>query len=639
MALASAFLFVILTMSLVFVGSAGAHVRSSAWPSASARLSAGRHDKRRALEAGSRRWMTQAGAPRDNAAGASQIVRAPSPLGTLTAGASAATAASGQISGLVTAEATHAPIEGIEVCAFGPFEELGEFVFRCTNTEADGKYTLSALPPDEYTVEFRSPENSGLNYAPQFYEKAPRFAEADVLTLGEGDTLSEINAALLEGGRITGTVTSAATTKPVGNIEVCAFSAQLETEACATTNASGAYEIAGLAEGSYDVLFTEGFEEDRNYAPQYYEDKSSLAEAEAVSVFTGATKAGIDAALVEGGRITGTVTSASTQAPLEGIAVCAENEAAFRCAVTQANGRYEITALEPGKYIVDFSSFTGEYVEQYYDDASSPADATKLSVEGGRASEANAALELAPPQELSRPTITGSDVEGQTLKVGHAGWTGDPSSYRDEWFGCKPGAELCYRLAEGESYTLNGAAVGQELFVRETAFNTAGASAYAFSKLTSVVTAAPPQAEPTAPVLPQVQVLGSTTSLASAAQLESLLEKLLSPTGKNATIGALLKHGRYTLSFDSLSAGQLTISWYLVPKGAHLARAKPTLVARGHTSLTAPGAAKLSIQLTAAGRALLEHARQLKLTAKGSMAPVGRATISATRSFVLKRQG
>lgn len=430
----------------------------------------------------------------------------------------------------------------------------------------------------------------------------------------------------------------------MGNIEVCAFSGSLETEACATTNASGAYEIAGLAEGSYDVRFTEGFEEDRNYAPQYYRDKPSLKEAEAVSVSTGATEARIDAALVEGGRITGTVTSASTQAPLEGIAVCAESEVAFRCATTEANGRYEITALEPAKYIVDFFSFTGEYFQQYYDDVSSPADATKLSIEGGRATEANAALELAPPQELSRPTITGSDVEGQTLKVGHASWTGDPSSYRDEWFGCKPGAELCYRLAEGESYTLNGAAVGQELFVRETAFNTAGASEYAFSKLTSVVTAAPPQAgpatptpSPTALALPQVQVLGSTTSLAGAAQFESLLDKLLSPTGKNATIGALLKHGGYALSFDSLSAGQLTISWYLVPKGAHLARAKPTLVARGHVSLAAPGGAKISIRLTVAGRALLKHAGQLKLTAKGSMAPVGRVTISVTRSFVVKR--
>ncbi len=583
--------------------------------------------------------------------GSSEAVPALSSLHSLTPGVSAATAsASGQISGLVTSEKTHAAIEGIEVCAFSELEAFAEpeeeFVFRCTMTEANGRYVLLALPPNGYRVEFRSPEGSGLNYVTQFYDREPKFSEADIVALGEGAKLNEIDAVLREGGKISGTVTAAAhITEVLDDIEVCAFSEQLEVEACATTNSSGKYEILGLPEGSYDVLFDEGFDGSGNYAPQYYQNKSSLAEAETVSVFAEATKSGIDAALVEGGQITGTVTSASSHAPLEGVAVCASSEATLRCSLTDASGHYDITSLGTGDYVVHFFTLSGEYLPQFYDEASSRSSATTLSIAVGHGTAAiDATLQLAPPQELSPPSISGSLVEGQTLNVEHAGWTGHPSSYLDEWFGCKPGAELCFRLAKGESYKLSGAAVGQEIFVRETAFNSAGASEYAYSELTSVVTAVPQHSEasssapaPATPTLPQVQVLASSTAVASTAQLRSLLDKLLAPTGKNAKIGALLEHGGYALSFDALTAGQLAISWYLVPKGAHLARAKAVLVARGHVTISTTGAAKIAIHLTVSGRAALKHARQVKLTARGSVTPVGRATIGATKSFVLKR--
>jgi hypothetical protein len=49
----------------------------------------------------------------------------------------------------------------------------------------------------------------------------------------------------------------------------------------------------------------------------------------------------------------------------------------------------------------------------------------------------------------------------------------------------------------------------------------------------------------------------------------------ITPSGKLAKIGALLKAVGYVLSFRALEAGRAIVSWYQVPKGAHLSSGKP----------------------------------------------------------------
>ena len=60
-------------------------------------------------------------------------------------------------------------------------------------------------------------------------------------------------------------------------------------------------------------------------------------------------------------------------------------------------------------------------------------------------------------------------------------------------------------------------------------------------------------------------------------------------------------------------------------------------MASGQRSFSAAGTAKIKIQLTAAGKRLLKHAKQLKLTAKGTFTPTGKTAITTTKVFVLKR--
>jgi hypothetical protein len=152
---------------------------------------------------------------------------------------------------------------------------------------------------------------------------------------------------------------------------------------------------------------------------------------------------------------------------------------------------------------------------------------------------------------------------------------------------------------------------------------------------------APPNA--TVPAPAPVPVPGPVVSIRiGAAQLESLLLSHLIPAGKTARTAALLKASGYSLSFKAPEPGSLTIAWYELPPGAKLAkkvRPKPLLVASGRLRFAAAGTKTLELKLTAAGKALLRHGKRVKLTAKGTFTPSGKAAVSATKTFVLERRG
>jgi subtilase family serine protease len=150
--------------------------------------------------------------------------------------------------------------------------------------------------------------------------------------------------------------------------------------------------------------------------------------------------------------------------------------------------------------------------------------------------------------------------------------------------------------------------------------------------------AAPPVSSTTVPAAattPNAVLAGPT-----ATQLAAQLAKLLAPSGKGAKLAALLKAGGLTISFKALSAGSVAIGWYELPKGAKLAKKakpKPVLVASAQLKFTAPGSRTIKIKLTPAGKRLLKHAKQVKLTGKGTFTPVGKPPVSAIRSFLLRR--
>ena len=125
----------------------------------------------------------------------------------------------------------------------------------------------------------------------------------------------------------------------------------------------------------------------------------------------------------------------------------------------------------------------------------------------------------------------------------------------------------------------------------------------------------------------------------TSAQIKASLASEITPHGKAAKIGALLNKHAYALSFTALSAGTVAIDWYYLPKGAHLASAKPkpVLIAAGKAKFSQAGTVKIKIKLTAHGRRLLKHSKRLTLTARGTFTPTAEHAVVATRKFKLRR--
>jgi hypothetical protein len=233
--------------------------------------------------------------------------------GSTTVGIDAKMHEGAQIEGKVTSASGLDPLGEILVCAV---EQSGGFG-RCALTKADGEYTLSGLQTGEYTIEFWA-GLAGLNYLPRYYDEKASLVEAETVSISVGETKAGIDARLQEGGQISGTVTDAASAAKLSGIAVCALErggSEPEPLGCATTNSAGIYTIPALPSGPYSVEFDPNFEgegaEASGYLTQYYNEKTTLAQAEPVSVSVPMTTADIDAHLLR----SSTLWPASTEAP------------------------------------------------------------------------------------------------------------------------------------------------------------------------------------------------------------------------------------------------------------------------------------------------------------------------------------
>jgi alpha-tubulin suppressor-like RCC1 family protein len=140
----------------------------------------------------------------------------------------------------------------------------------------------------------------------------------------------------------------------------------------------------------------------------------------------------------------------------------------------------------------------------------------------------------------------------------------------------------------------------------------------------------------TARALPVIATLVAAAK-PTRAQIGASLHSQLTPTGSAARLSRLAKRESYSYRFNALIAGKLTISWYFLPKGAHISRkVKPVLFASGQLVFKGHEGKQLTIKLTKQGRRLIEHRASLKLSAKGSFTPVDEKPLVALTTFKLK---
>jgi hypothetical protein len=324
-------------------------------------------------------------------------------------GALPAIALAGSISGTVTAENGGAPIAGERVCQY---ERSGAIEESCTQTDSGGHYAFSGLPAGSYVIGF-SGQPGNLPWEDEIYNDKRYSWEADLVTIAAAQSLSGVDAALAEGGSISGVVTERGTGTPIAGIWACAIDSEGIPARCASTGAGGEYRLNGLRSGQYSVEFEGGNRV--NYLREFYKDAQTWAAAEDVAVTAPNLTAGIDQALSPGAQILGHVSEAGSGGPYAEVDVCAEDRLSeFEdCAWTDSAGNYALRSLPVGEYLVGFGieylPFSGRHAAQWWQGVAEKPEATPIAIAPPETREGIDAVLVnpsPPKQEVVTVTIT-----------------------------------------------------------------------------------------------------------------------------------------------------------------------------------------------------------------------------------------
>jgi hypothetical protein len=289
----------------------------------------------------------------------------------------------GSISGRVTSERTGAPREGVCVVVYDG--SSGDFL-GFDISRADGTYAVKLLPRGSFKVRFVECDTDEAHFE-EWYRNKEGFDTADTVRVSGAQAVRRIDAALEPLPTVSGTVTDEATGEPIAGVFVVVFLSDPNGggyQKFTLTDEQGHYSVRVLP-GPYQVQF----DPDPPYAYEVYNDEPSTP-GDIFTVSRGSDVSGIDASLLVGGAISGTVTNQAGE-PLGGVCVSALNDAqhgSVGFAQTESDGTYTMHTVRPGQWKVHFQDCsTFDYVSQFFDHVTETGDfgadfaaATRVSV-------------------------------------------------------------------------------------------------------------------------------------------------------------------------------------------------------------------------------------------------------------------
>ncbi len=297
----------------------------------------------------------------------------------------------GQVFGRVT-NSTNDPLQ-VRVRVF---DRYGYRRWNTLTDAATGDYRIS-VPEGSYKIRFITypilDYYGGINYLPKFYDNKPRFAEAPLIEVLAGETVFDIDGQLDPAGTISGTVTDLQ-----GNSIEGAFIRLRDLNGdsidSAYSDEFGQYTIERLNTGYYKAYVRSGTE---NHGIEWYNDKPSFNEANAVYVETGQTTSGIDFQLTDGGNVEGRVTDIN--GGVGNVQVVAYDpsqiipylypsaqipQIGLRSTRTDENGYYFMGHLPNGNISLYFNPDNTNHVAEFYDDALKFEDAAPVRIYAGQ---------------------------------------------------------------------------------------------------------------------------------------------------------------------------------------------------------------------------------------------------------------
>ncbi|WP_344110804.1 hypothetical protein [Nocardioides humi] len=303
-------------------------------------------------------------------------------------------------------------------------------------------------------------------------------------------------------GTISGTVTAEAGGAPLSGITVAAWQ-EITVDgttgwgpvAFATTGATGTYTLYG-SPGEYRLQFLQctGTCTDPAYAPEFYDDVATLAEAAPLTIADHVDLPGIDAALSAGHAISGTVTGPDAEAVNQGTVTAYvrsgdEWRPTYTAPLTDGGGY--LLVVPDGSYRVGFAGRGRNYAREYYADAATLEDATTITTDGADVPDTDAQLDLVQVQNIQgvEPTINGVPRVGDTLVATPGAWLpqSDEYAYHYAWF--RSGS--AQPIGTGSTLVVPLSAQGETVTVQVSATLTGYTGNTATSAPTAPIAAAP----------------------------------------------------------------------------------------------------------------------------------------------------
>jgi hypothetical protein len=443
------------------------------------------------------------------------------------------------------------------------------------------------------------------------------------------------SGALAGTAKISGTVTSAVTSKGIGHIEVVVYSTTNTGDIIGTaaTEESGNYSVT-VSAGTYKVGFKSSIEDPLNYVTQFYDAQGELSKATSLNILEGENKSGVDAQLQPGGSISGIVTDASTHQPLADIAVIAAEpgtesfETLQAVALTDAAGEYTLVGLPAGTSDVVFEQqtesavlyspqiYNGQSFEVTEDPALLFASATPVPVVQSKTTPGiNAAMVREEPVNTIAPVLSGTPMVGHPLSCSTGSWTGiQPFAYAYAWL--RNGVPIAG--ATTNIYVTQAADQGAVLLCEVTATNelqiknephkiSVGAVSNTLTVPAALVIAPPP------PPVPVVVLSSSKITVSAGSAPVSLTCANASCTGTiELTAQTIVKQRK----------GKKTTS-----------KKETVILGKGSYSLAAGHGTTIDVHLNAAGKSALAKAQHQRLPTKVRVFVTGGKTLEGTATL------
>jgi LPXTG-motif cell wall-anchored protein len=337
-------------------------------------------------------------------------------------GIDASLAPGSSISGVVT-DASGSPLADVNVYVTGIVGFGGSAM-----TGADGAYSVTGLPADSYRVQFSKP-----GFPTEYYDDAGAYQDADLVTLGTGQAVAEIDAVLEEAGQISGTVLDY-NGNPLAGIGVAASGSGY---GWTNTAADGTYTITGLKPGAEYVV---GFGGNEANASEYYDGVFDPADATKVTVVSGETTPNVDAQLTRSFFISGVIKDAATG---ENIIADEIGVSIFKADGTPylgdgaPGGEFRLGGFPSGSsFYVQALDYGGVYASQFWQGAATLDDATlvtvgdedvnlEFSLDRGASITGTISAEAEPaPYESTRITAYRWGGDSWSTVVDITGWSG-----------------------------------------------------------------------------------------------------------------------------------------------------------------------------------------------------------------------